>query len=126
MVPKHLTSRIIGQKGKQIQEIIDKSKVIKVRFPSDQETRAILTKEEVAKNTIIIFVGTKNNILNAECLMDYLVGSLAEIDQMSDDKNTLEKVWFISLSALLKQIRHRFFEKIGIQHSSLVQTFFHR
>lgn len=91
MVPKHLTSRIIGQKGKQIQEIIDKSKVIKVRFPSDQETREILSKDEVAKNTIIIFVGTKNNILNAECLMDYLVGSLAEIEQMSDDKNTIEK-----------------------------------
>lgn len=102
IVARHLTSRIIGQKGKQIQEIIDKSKVVKVRFPSDQETKEILvrtslTKEEITKHTVIIFIGTKSNIANAECLMDYLVGSLEEIEKLTDNKNEIEQVWFSKL-----------------------------
>ena len=61
---RNLTSRIIGQKGKQIQEIIDKSKVVKVRFPSDEETKSILgktsmSKDEINRNTVKIFIGTK-------------------------------------------------------------------
>jgi len=74
--------------------------VVKVRFPSDAETKEILsntslTKSEISKHTVIIFIGTNSTISNAECLMDYLVGSLEEIEKLTDNNKQIEQVWFI-------------------------------
>ena len=87
-------SRIIGQKGKQIQEIIDRSNIAKVRFPSDHETRSILnmSKSEITKNAIIILIGTKQANENACTMMDYLVGSLNEIQAMHKQHRRLDSV----------------------------------
>ena len=89
-----LVSRIIGQKGKQIQEIIDRSNIAKVRFPSDHETRSILnmSKSEITKNAIIILIGTKQANENACTMMDYLVGSLNEIQAMHKQHRRLDSV----------------------------------
>jgi len=92
VVPRSLVSRIIGQKGKQIQEIIDRSNIAKVRFPSDHETRSILnmSKSEITKNAIIILIGTKQANESACTMMDYLVGSLNEIQAMHKQHRRLD------------------------------------
>lgn len=92
VVPRSLVSRIIGQKGKQIQEIIDRSNIAKVRFPSDHETRSILnmSKSEITRNAIIILIGTKDANENACTMMDYLVGSLNEIQAMHKQHKRLD------------------------------------
>ncbi|CAG5104109.1 Oidioi.mRNA.OKI2018_I69.chr1.g1098.t1.cds [Oikopleura dioica] len=90
IVPKYLISRIIGQKGKQIQEIIDNSKISKVRFPNDQESGEILERRGIQESSawekaVIIFIGCQSSLERAEMLMDYLVASLEETDQFSEE-----------------------------------------
>jgi len=96
IVPKYLISRIIGQKGKQIQEIIDNSKISKVRFPNDEESSEILQARGISsvwEKSVIIFIGCQNSLERAELLMDYLVASLEETDQFSEEpEKTNEKV----------------------------------
>jgi hypothetical protein len=92
IVPRAVVSRIIGQKGRQIQEIIDRSNIAKVRFPSDDETTSILkmSRTEITKNAIIILIGTKEALSDAVTLMDYLVGSLSELQAMSERQKRLD------------------------------------
>ena len=94
IVPRAVVSRIIGQKGRQIQEIIDRSNIAKVRFPSDDETTKILkmSRTEITKNAIIILIGTKEALSDAVTLMDYLVGSLSELQAMSERQKRLDSV----------------------------------
>ena len=94
IVPRAVVSRIIGQKGRQIQEIIDRSNIAKVRFPSDEETTKILkmSRTEITKNAIIILIGTKEALSDAVTLMDYLVGSLSELQAMSERQKRLDSV----------------------------------
>ena len=96
IVPKYLISRIIGQKGKQIQEIIDNSKISKVRFPNDDESSQILEARGISsvfEKSVIIFVGCRSSLERAELLMDYLVASLEETDEFSEapEKKTKKK-----------------------------------
>jgi len=100
IVPKYLISRIIGQKGKQIQEIIDNSKISKVRFPNDEESSGILQARGISsvwEKSVIVFIGCPSSLERAELLMDYLVASLEETDEFcetpgkTDEKETKKK-----------------------------------
>ena len=94
IVPRAVVSRIIGQRGRQIQEIIDRTNIAKVRFPSDQETNKILkmSRTEITKNAIIILIGTSEALADAVTLMDYLVGSLSELQEMNERQKRLDSV----------------------------------
>ncbi|CBY21731.1 unnamed protein product [Oikopleura dioica] len=90
LVPRRLVGRIIGQKGKSIQDIIDKSHVLKVRVLSDEDGASIPGAE--APNVCAFkFIGTRINNQNAVVLMDYLVQSLREIDELQDEQYEIEK-----------------------------------
>ncbi|CAG5105041.1 Oidioi.mRNA.OKI2018_I69.chr1.g1781.t2.cds [Oikopleura dioica] len=90
LVPRPLVGRIIGQKGKSIQDIIDKSHVIKVRVLSEEDATNIpgAQSKDVA---VFKFIGTRINNQNAVVLMDYLVQSLREIDELQDEQYEIEK-----------------------------------
>jgi len=90
LVPRKMVGRLIGQKGKSIQDIVDKSKIIKA---------VVLTKEDAADSgiegvdevtTAFKFIGTKSNISNARALMDYIVHSHKEIDSIMDTTVQIE------------------------------------